>query len=111
MFPEKEYFDCGIQRIIERLDRIEQLCSAFVPSDSSVLPEEEKLLDNYDVCRMLNISKRTLQRYRSLGDLPYQMIYHKTLYKEKDVLEFIARHFNEFRKMKKEQANNSSSGK
>ena len=50
---------------------------------------------------MLNISKRTLQRYRSLGDLPYQMIYHKTLYKEKDVLAFIARHFSEFRKMKK----------
>lgn len=104
MFPEKEYFDCGIQRIIERLERIEHLCSAFVPPASGVPPAEEKLLDNYDVCQMLNISKRTLQRYRSLGDLPYQMIYHKTLYKEKDVLEFIARHFNEFRKMKKKDS-------
>ena len=103
MFPEKEYFDCGIQKIIERLERIERLCSAFVPPDSNVPHAEEKLLDNYDVCQMLNISKRTLQRYRSLGDLPYQMIYHKTLYKEKDVLEFIARHFNEFRKIKKRE--------
>lgn len=103
MFPEKEYFDCGIQRILEHLERIEQLCSALEPSKSGVLSTDEKLLDNYDVCQMLNISKRTLQRYRSLGDLPYQMIYHKTLYKEKDVREFIARHFNKFRKMKKRE--------
>lgn len=106
MFPEKEYFDSGIRSIIERLERIERLCSAFAPSDVGISPQSEKLLDNHDVCQMLNISKRTLQRYRSLGDLPYQMIYHKTLYKEKDVLEFISRHFNEFRKMKK--SDNSS---
>ena len=101
MLPEKEYFDCGIRLIIERLERIEQLCSALVPPKSGDFSADEKLLDNCDVCQMLNISKRTLQRYRSLGDLPYQMIYHKTLYKEKDVREFIARHFNKFRKMKK----------
>ena len=29
---------------------------------------------------MLNISKRTLQRYRTSGELPYEMIYHKTFY-------------------------------
>ncbi|MCR2031606.1 helix-turn-helix domain-containing protein [Alistipes timonensis] len=103
MFPEKEYFDLGAQQIIERLERIEQLCLAIVPPNATISPANEKLLDNYDVCQMLNISKRTLQRYRSLGDLPYQMIYHKTLYKEKDVREFIARHFNKFRKMKKRE--------
>ena len=26
----------------------------------SILPDGERLLDNYDLCRMLNISKRTL---------------------------------------------------
>ena len=35
----------------------------------SILPDGERLLDNYDLCRMLNISKRTLQRYRTSGEL------------------------------------------
>jgi hypothetical protein len=34
--------------------------------------EGEQLLDNQDVCQLLNISKRTLQRYRSSGEFPYQ---------------------------------------
>lgn len=107
MILDKDYFDGWMQRLIEKLEQIEKSCNPI----KNTTAEEEQLLDNSDVCRMLNISKRTLQRYRSLGDLPYQMIYHKTLYKEKDVLEFIARHFNEFRKMKKMQANNPSNGK
>lgn len=30
----------------------------------------ELLLDNQDLC-MLNVSKRTLQRYRATGELPF----------------------------------------
>ena len=97
MMLDKEYFDGWMQRLIERLDHIEKCCG----QGKNTTVDGEKLIDNSDVCQMLNISKRTLQRYRSLGDLPYQMIYHKTLYKEKDVLAFIARHLSEFRKMKK----------
>ncbi len=99
MILDKEYFDTWMQRLVEKLEQIEKRCG----QGKIVSDNEGQLLDNSDVCQMLNISKRTLQRYRSLGDLPYQMIYHKTLYKEKDVLEFIARHFNEFRKMKKRE--------
>ena len=68
----------------------------------SVLPDGDRLLDNYDLCKRLNISKCTLQRYRTSGDLPYRMIYHKTFYRESDVLRFIERNFSKFRKMKKE---------
>lgn len=56
--------------------------------------EGERLLDNQDLCLLLNVSKRTLQRYRSSGELPYQTIYHKTYYKESDVEAFIQMHFN-----------------
>lgn len=55
--------------------------------------EGEQLLDNQDVCQLLHISKRTLQRYRSSGELPYQTIYHKTYYRESDVEAFIQTHF------------------
>ncbi|NDV96412.1 DNA-binding protein [Dysgonomonas sp. 521] len=50
---------------------------------------------------VLESSKRTLQRYRSSGELPFQMIYHKTYYKESDVIRFIEKHFSSFRNMNK----------
>ena len=34
----------------------------------------ERFLDNQEVCQLLHVSKRTLQRYRSSGELPDQMI-------------------------------------
>lgn len=47
-----------------------------------------------NICRHLNVSKRTLQRYRSSGELPYQNIYHKIYYKECDLNAFIKNHFD-----------------
>lgn len=107
MMLDKEYFDGWMQHLVERLKRIEELCTPSSEQNRSVLPDGDRLLDNYDLCKMLNISKRTLQRYRTSGDLPYQMIYHKTFYRESDVLRFIERNFSNFRNMKKERTNNS----
>ena len=42
-------------------------------------------LDNDDVCRILRISKRTLQTLRGNGTLAYSQISHKTYYKQEDV--------------------------
>ncbi len=39
------------------------------------------LLHNGDVCRILNISKRTLQHYRDTSVLPFIQIGHKCYYK------------------------------
>ena len=103
MFLDKEYFDGWMQRLSERLERIEKLCAGDVEQPLSILPDGERLLDNYDLCRMLNISKRTLQRYRTSGELPYEMIYHKTFYRESDVLRCIERNFSNFRKLKKDR--------
>jgi DNA-binding transcriptional MerR regulator len=43
------------------------------------------LLHNGDVCRILNISKRTLQHYRDTSVLPFIQIGHKCYYKREDV--------------------------
>ena len=107
MMLDREYFEGWMQRLAKRLEHIEELCTPAVEQDLSVLPDGDRLLDNCDLCKMLNISKRTLQRYRTSGDLPYQMIYHKTFYLESDVLRFIERNFSNFRKLKKERANKS----
>ena len=48
-------------------------------------PEFPNLLHNGDVCRILNISKRTLQHYRDTSVLPFIQIGHKCYYKREDV--------------------------
>ena len=49
-------------------------------------------VDNQDLCMLLQISKRTLQRYRSIGALPYKTLGKKTYYSEEDVLTFLSGH-------------------
>lgn len=52
------------------------------------LGEKSKHTDwlyNGDVCRLLNISKRTLQHYRDTGVLSFMQIGHKCYYKREDV--------------------------
>ena len=49
------------------------------------------LLHNGDVCRILNISKRTLQHYRDTSVLPFIQIGHKCYYKSEDVETLLAK--------------------
>jgi len=46
---------------------------------------EEKWLDNQEVCLMINITKRTLQTYKNKGLLPYSKLNRKNYYKLSDV--------------------------
>jgi predicted DNA-binding transcriptional regulator AlpA len=87
----KDWMQIGFERLMTRLDQIERYLEKMAIKEK--LLEGERLLDNQDVCQLLNVSKRTLQRYRSSGELPYQMIYHKTFYKESDVEAFIKANF------------------
>ena len=87
----KDWMQIGFERLMTRLDRIERHLEKLAIREK--LLEGERLLDNQDVCQLLNVSKRTLQRYRSSGELPYQMLYHKTFYKESDVETFIKANF------------------
>lgn len=88
----KDLMQEWFEQIIERFDRLDKFIE-ITTSRHNIL-NGEKLLDNHDLCQLLNVSKRTLQRYRSNGYLPYQMIYHKTYYKESDVEKFILDHFS-----------------
>ncbi len=54
-------------------------------------PELPDLLHNGDVCRILNISKRTLQHYRDTSVLPFIQIGHKCYYKREDVKALLAK--------------------
>ena len=77
MLLEKEYFDIWMRRIMERLEAIEQRQKPPKAQEYPTLENGEKLFDNYDLCRMLHVSKRTLQRYRSKCGLKYRMLNQK----------------------------------
>ena len=90
--------------IMERLDRQEQMLEDIRHNQRAEPPAEtkclngERLYDNQDLCMMLQVSKRSLQRYRSIGILPYLMLRQKTYYKESDVERFLSEHLDEFSK-------------
>lgn len=49
----------------------------------------DTLLDNYDMCQLLNITKRTLARYRQKKLIKYYMIDRKVFYKASEVQDFL----------------------
>lgn len=61
-------------------------------------PTTEKMLDNQDLCLLFQISPRSLQRYRSLGVLPYKRLGQKTYYTEEDVRTFVENNVKDFKK-------------
>lgn len=95
-------------RIMDRLDRQEQMLEDIRHNQQAETPVKdaaatkcmngERLYDNQDLCMMLQVSKRSLQRYRSIGILPYLMLRQKTYYKESDVERFLSEHLDEFSK-------------
>ncbi|MCL2650075.1 MAG: DNA-binding protein [Candidatus Azobacteroides sp.] len=93
MFIEKEYLESWMKRIMERFDRLENRLTK-PPEKERQTYDGEVLLDNQDLCIMLSVSKRSLQRYRSLGWLPFKRIDQKTFYLQSEVEKFIKEYFD-----------------
>ena len=99
MYISKEDFEAWMERIMYRFDKQDKTLDKM--SKHRNMLEGEVLFDNQDLCQLLHISKRTLQRYRSTGDLPFHKVHQKTYYKESDVHKFIRECFNKKRNGKK----------
>lgn len=70
------------------LEAVERAFERFTLRMDELLGHTKQLskwLDNEDVCRLLGVSKRTLQTYRDNGTLPYSQINHKMFYKASDI--------------------------
>lgn len=95
---DKALFEKWIHILLDKLDRQEKLLCHLSNirsenrKDFSSSPLEDQLLDNQDLCQLLRISKRTLQRYRSEGLLPYRVLQHKTYYRKEDVRIFLQKY-------------------
>ena len=80
------------QNLIDRLERIEKYVIKTTERQTA-LDDDDVWLDNEQVCQLLDVSARSLQRYRSDGKLPYQMYGKKCRYRLSDVEMFSGIHF------------------
>jgi len=93
MLIDREFFEDWMRRIMERFDLLEKR-NPKAYTKERLTYNGELLYDNQDLCVLLNVGKRTLQRYRSLGWLPYRKIDQKSYYLESEVQKFIKEHFD-----------------
>lgn len=77
------------QEMITRLrNRIEDILKNYRP-----VMNGEIYLSGEDVCRLLHISKRTLQQYRDDYILPYIQLGGKIIYKQSDILASLEKNY------------------
>lgn len=69
----------------EMITRLRYLIEEILKNYRPVM-NGEIYLSGEDVCRLLHISKRTLQQYRDDNILPYVQIGGKIIYKETDIM-------------------------
>ena len=74
--------------IMQLGSRIEEILKNYRP-----VMNGEIYLSGEDVCRLLHISKRTLQQYRDDNILPYIQIGGKIIYKETDILTVLEQNY------------------
>ncbi len=94
MYIDQKYFDSWMQRLLSQIELVHRKVDRLGNNDNVI--NDEVLLDNQDLCLLLKVSKRTLQRFRSSGKLPYKRIGKKTYYIESDVHKFIQKGFKTF---------------
>lgn len=76
---ERKTFEAMVAKFDHFVNRMDAICLRHSEKRMN------KWMDNQDVCRMLNISPRTLQTLRDNGTLAYSQINHKTYYRPEDV--------------------------
>lgn len=76
------------EMITKLRNRIEEILKNYRP-----VMNGEIYLSGEDVCKLLHISKRTLQQYRDDTILPYIQIGGKIIYKESDILAILEKNY------------------
>lgn len=82
--------DCQetLEALNELSNKLDYLFSIYKPALNG-----EHYLTGEQLCKFLNISKRTLQGYRDSGVIPFISIFGKLLYKESDILAILEENY------------------
>ncbi len=76
------------EMILQLRSRIEEILKNYRP-----VMNGEIYLSGEDVCKLLHISKRTLQQYRDDKILPYIQIGGKIIFKETDLMSVLEQNY------------------
>lgn len=83
LLSANEMFEC----IIQRLSKIQNTLDSMTRQRDCF--DGDTLLDNHDLCQMMNITKRTLARYRQKKLIRYYKIDRKVFYRASEIQEFM----------------------
>ena len=87
-----------MRTVIKKMHQQEQLMQQLVDAiikqnhEGSLYLRGERMYSTKDLMNRLHLSKRTLDRYRKSGDLPFILLHNKAYYKESDVVKMIHRY-------------------
>lgn len=95
------------ERFMNRFDRLDENLGNL--SGRYNFLDGERLLDNQDLCQLLHVTKRTLQRYRATGELKFYTIHQKPYYKESEVDAFINARFSKGENNESEESEDEDS--
>lgn len=83
---DKCTFEMWMRRLFDRIEKTDDNIKRFA---LQMAVEEIKVLDNQDMCLLLHINRRTLQRYRNENILKFFNVGGKNYYRVADVKEFM----------------------
>lgn len=88
-----------VQAFFEELENLLNLISRSFENYTPML-DNERFITDAELSRMIRLSKRTLQEYRSAGKLAYYQLGGKILYKESDIKKLLeSNRMEAFRKL------------
>ena len=76
--------DPRVDAIFKGLENMERMINAMQTAPRPAFHDDYFLTDK-ELSKLLKVSRRTLQEYRTLGVIPYYLIQGKALYKESDI--------------------------
>ena len=92
---DKDFFLECMRTVIKKMNQQERLVQLLV-DDMNMRNHKgvlylrgERMYSTKDLMNRLHLSKRTLDRYRKSGDLPFILLHNKAYYKESDVVNMI----------------------
>lgn len=93
-------FENWMQKVMERLDRQDEMLLSMQPSGSPEPDGRDQAFRQPRPVHAVQISKRTLQRYRSIGALPYKTpsSAKRPITARRTRLTFLSEHVKDFRK-------------
>jgi len=92
---DTEIFENFMKAVTERLSRQEKMIQMLVDDlnernkDGKLYIRGERMYDSIELQKTLLMGKRTLQRYRTSGQLPYIKLRRTCYYRESDVVRLL----------------------